>query len=329
MITPVQAHAAIREAAGPACKQINAMARRDMLTRGGRLGSGLATTLEYLWGTHVSRHLRARFEGDDACELGWIAGDQYNDYALVSSDGYWDQATRGGELLRVEVKSMRASAEEPKAHFDQLVRELTEHDLLLVLVWDWTPAACGRAYPEIRDHFLGAAVPVARLRDALHEARGGTFVDAARCPDCRDPAVCRHHGEPLNAAGRRERSTGPDACRSNLSTSAANFGGMLRMLRTETEPARAVFRHFEVTEPVAAAYIEFVHRNFSAEEFNQYTLDEWRELWRRMGQPEIERSLSKHQIAAQLRDVYPDLYRKELRRLLAGEAGVARGRSWD
>jgi hypothetical protein len=169
--------------------------------------------IEALWGFFLNQILAEK--GQTKIELAWMCGHEYNDFACIGCGCEWDPTTRAGELLRVEVKSMVASADESKAHFDRLAKELTETDLLAVFLWDWvlTPDASGakvvRVSPQVKDHFIGKADDVARLRDALHSARGGTFVESGHCPDGCLPAACTHIGEPLNASKKRERLSGP------------------------------------------------------------------------------------------------------------------------
>ena len=55
--------------------------------------------------------------------------------------------------------------------------------------------------PLVMDHFIGPAREIAFLRDRLHVARGGAFVDKEHCPDECNADACTHGGEPLNAAG--------------------------------------------------------------------------------------------------------------------------------
>src|SRR5262249_41424490 len=146
-------------------------------------------------------------------------------------------------------------------------RQLNPLDLLLVIVWAWEPLDGGRVSPFISDYFIGPALPIARLRDALHIARGGSFVDRATCADGCDKAACLHHGEPLNAAGKRERLSGPETLRPSAKVSfAANFGGLIRMLKTSSSEARKVFAQVRAVDEIAHQFISFVHKNYSSEE---------------------------------------------------------------
>ncbi|MCL2149160.1 MAG: hypothetical protein FWH47_07485, partial [Methanomassiliicoccaceae archaeon] len=108
--------------------------------------------------------------------------------------------------------------------------------------------------------------------------RGGSFIMGGGCPDGCE-AGCLHIGEPLNAAGKRERMTGPSAARVSEKVSySANFGGMVRMLRTDGPAARRVLRDIRRSDPVADEYISFIHRNYPAVEKNHFSLKEWKEV---------------------------------------------------
>ena len=143
----------------------------------------------------------------------------------------------------------------------------------------------GRVYPRITDCFIGPAKPISVLRDELHIAWGGTFVDKRSCPDECDPADCKHYGEPLNANGKRERTSGPNRRQPTRISSAANFGGLVRMLKTASPEARLVFRTLRSRDDWAHKYISFIHKNFHTEEFNQYTIEEWRIVAGQIGVP--------------------------------------------
>ena len=182
---------------------------------------------------------------------------------------------RGVLSDRGEVDELRA--DESKAHFDQMYGSLGELDLLLVIIWAWNPIDRNRVSPVITDHFIGPARPIAALRDKLHVARGGSFVDRSACADHCKPAGCTHHGEPLNAAGKRERLSGPEALRPSAKVSfAANFGGLMRMLKTNSNEARKVFNAARAQDGVAHEFISFMHRNFPREEENTYSIAAWR-----------------------------------------------------
>ncbi len=314
MISADDAQAAVVDASVDACKKINVFAKEVLHTRGGRIGSGMGTLLEALWGYFTNHGIGYRFQGEDQCELAWMYGHEYNDFALVLSCQEWKPELRQGELLRVETKSMVASADESKAHFDQIQNELTQFDLLAILVWDWVSLDNVRVCPQVLDHFVAPALPIAQLRDKLHLARGGVFVDSTRCPDKCHPTKCKHAGEPLNEQGKRERLSGPEACRVSQKVSyAANFGGMVRMLKTDSQDARAILRDVRKEDEVAHAYISFIHRCFPKEELNQYTVAEWRQLAALLELTDSA-GLKKDELVEAIRRHYPH-YREQLRDL--------------
>lgn len=220
------------------------------------MGSGMGLLLEGLWGYHMSAVLAPL-----GIEISWLADDQYNDYACTYVNEPWDPVTKAGELLRIEAKSMNLGADEPKGHFAELADRIGGDDLLLVLVWKW--AAVGstglRVWPKVEDVFVDRARPLAELRDVLHIARGGSFVDRNTCPDGCRPGLCNHHGEPLNASGRRERLQGPESRRPSANVPfAANFGGLKRMLATRGAQAKQVRADFCFTHPEARAFVDFM-----------------------------------------------------------------------
>lgn len=178
---------------------------------------------------------------------------------------------------------MNRDVDESKGHFDELQKNLGPLDLLLVLIWCWKPIDRGRVSPFIVDQYIGSARSIAVLRDKLHLARGGTFVTKSRCPNGCLPGKCPHDGEPLNANGKRERSSGPDSCKPQGSSFAANFGGLIRMLKTSSSPARATFNQLRASDEEAHAFISFVHRNFPAEEENSYPARSWRQAAAKLG----------------------------------------------
>lgn len=179
----------------------------------------------------------------------------------------------------------KEALDESKAHFDELKKNLGADDLLLVLIWRWTGAEDGlRVFPVIEDHFIGSASGVAELRDQLHLARGGSFVEAGKCDDSCEPEQCSHVGEPLNASDKRERKSGPESTRPSQNVSfAANFGGLVRMLKTNSDNARTVFRKIRGESDVSDSYISFIHRWLSDEEKNQYLPREWLEIAGKLG----------------------------------------------
>jgi hypothetical protein len=252
-----------------ACKRLNDFTSKAFKTRGGRIGSGMGGVIEALWGFSLNEILIESEAPEHAIELAWMYGHEYNDFACIERGVVWNPETRDGELLRVEVKSMVASADESKAHFDRLQKELTDTDLLAVFLWDWIPVPeTGdtqhfRVSPQIKGHFVGSALDVAKLRDALHLARGGNFVIAGQCPDGCSPAACSHVGEPLNASGIRERLSGPASRRGKSVSYAANFGGLVRMLGCANAQARRVFQEHYVNNESAREYVDFLAGNFS------------------------------------------------------------------
>lgn len=246
-----------------ACEALNSFTAEVFRTRGGRIGSGMGAVIEGLWGFYLNKTLKQA--GVTQIELAWIYGHEYNDFACVDSSMPWHPETQSGEVLRVEVKSMVAAADESKAHFDRLVREMNASELLAVFLWNWTalPGTTDRVYPKVVDHFVGRAVEIAKLRDALHILRGGTFVAHGKCPDRCAPKTCAHVGEPLNARGVRERRTGPEQARGGKASYAANFGGLLRMLGFRGSDGEAIIRDHCTRSRDAAEFINFMGRNFS------------------------------------------------------------------
>ena len=257
-----QAARSIIENTAAAIDHLNEFTNSTLQIRGGRIGSGMGAVIEALWGFYLNRELAQ----DPKCayEMAWMYGHEYNDFACVLKDVDWEPHTHAGELLRIEVKSMVASADESKAHFDRLQSELDGGDLLAVFLWDWIEVLSKRrsVAPKITDYFVGTALPVAQLRDALHEVRGGTFVTPATCPDGCAPTECSHLGEPLNSAGVRERRTGPRSATAASVSYAANFGGLLRMLATRSEKGRDTLRDAAATDPTARRFVDFMARNF-------------------------------------------------------------------
>jgi hypothetical protein len=311
VINPEQAFQEVIAATPVACLEINRFAQEVFLTRGGRMGSGMGVLLESLWGYYVDKGRPARAVGNEGWEIGWLPDNEYNDFACILCGMPWNPATKQGELLRIEAKSMNSDAEESKGHFEELIDHLGPLDLLLVLVWAWKPADRGRVCPTIEEHFIGPARPIAELRDRLHVARGSSFVDRLSCPDGCNPRQCTHHGEPLNASGKRERGSGPVNCRPAGVSFAANFGGLIRMLKTTSREARRVFRRLRAESDIVHRYISFIHRNFPKEEENQYLVSDWRTVARKLG---VEtRALSRGEIIAEVRK-HPD-YMDTLREL--------------
>jgi hypothetical protein len=282
----------ILENSAAACERLNEFTSKVFRTRGGRIGSGMGAVIEALWGFFLNQILVEK-SGHDI-ELAWMYGHEYNDFACIQRGAEWDPDTRTGELLRVEVKSMVASADESKAHFDRLKKELIDTDLLVVFLWDWIPVdersvhQVIRFSPQVKDYFIGRALDVAELRDALHKARGGSFVEADQCPDKCLSDTCAHIGEPLNASGKRERLSGPSSMRVSQSVSyAANFGGLVRMLKCSSQEARSAFRKICGRNETAWQFVSFIHRNLLDEEENQYSKEEWMKVAAALGLREL------------------------------------------
>ncbi len=310
-LTPTGVAALLRGLCPFIIQQINVFSEEFLITRGGRIGSGMGSLLEALWGYHANKRLSS-IEDAHPYEIAWMVDHDYNDFACVHRDRPWNPETKEGEVLRIEVKSMNTGAEEAKAHFDELKENLRAEDLLLVLVWGWERKDKLRFYPKVNDFFIGPAVNIARLRDALHIARGGSFVLNTACPDGCDTATCKHGGEPLNAKASRERVSGPSASKPPNSSFAANFGGLVRMIKTDSARAAGVFRDSRQTDEISHEYISFIHRNFPKEEKNRYSAKEWREIADSL---ELEtKKLTTDQIIAAIRSKDPG-YRDLLRGL--------------
>lgn len=257
-LTADQASEFIRQMSPSVIGTINDFIRVTFVTRGGRMGSGMGLLLEGLWGYHMSQALVSQ-----GIEIAWIADNQYNDYACVDVGSDWDPQTREGELFRIEAKTMNLGADESKGHFAELATHIDPNDLLLIMTWKWVDSNDGvRCYPQVVEVFLERALPLAQLRDAMHLARGGSFVSANNCPDGCDPAVCSHAGEPLNERGKRERLSGPTTRRPSASVSfAANFGGLFRMIGTKGQTAKEELRRQRALSPIADQYVSFVNRS--------------------------------------------------------------------
>lgn len=254
-------------------------------TRGGRLGSGMGTLLEALWGYFMNQALLQTPE-DKRLQIAWIQNHEYNDFACVWRSSPWNPDTGANELLRIEIKSMVRAADEPKAHFDVLQSELTDQHILVVLVWDWAVKdhKTQTIYPYIAEGFCHNAAPLARFRDALHLARGGSFVTPDTCPErqaescsCRQGS-CHYEGEPLNASKSRERLSGPPSAKPAGSTHAQNFGGMKRMVAAQQLEAKRTRLRLRSECPVVDQYMRFLYRNLPDLEETHYT-SEWSLLY--------------------------------------------------
>lgn len=261
-----------------AIERMNDFAYKSFRTRGGRLGSGMGSLLEALWAYFINEALLNEGGAARVCEIAWLEDHEPNDFACVHRDAQWTPGTRVGELFRVEAKSMNVGVDESKGHFTELQKSIGRHDQLLVLTWRWEKVDVWRVYPRVVGFILCPAKPVAVLRDALHLARGGTFVEVGACPDNCAGNTCSHVGEPINAAGVRERVSGPEDAKGVNVSAANNFGGLVRMLKTDEEKARVAFRKSRRQDQVAHDFISFIHTNFPQEEANQYKADEWRQI---------------------------------------------------
>ena len=286
-------------------QEVNDFCSHVFLTRGGRIGSGMGGILEALWGYYINRILASKNQAE--FELAWFPEHQYHDFACVHKSTEWNPETKEGEFFRIEVKSMNTGADESKAHFDVLLKELDESDALLVLIWEWKAIDEFHFFPEIIDSFFSLAKPIAMLRDELHIARGGCFVSANDCPDGCLPDDCTHSGEPLNASGKRERLSGPKSCRPSQASYAANFGGLVRMLKTQQSKARSTLRRLRKEHETADKYVAFIHHHFPNEEKNHYTIAEWRQLADRLALN--YQGMSKDEIFSIIRMDYPHYFR--------------------
>ena len=155
-------------------------------------------------------------------------------------------------------------------------------------------------------------MPVIHARDELHLIRGGTFVSGLDCPDGCAANACTHDGEPLNSSGKRERRTGPKTCRPANVDYAANFGGLVRMLKTDNDEARKTFRQLRKSNDVVNDYISFIHNYYPAEEVNQYKKAEWLALLKSLNVP--ANNISAAEANDLLRRTVSD-YQEHLRRL--------------
>lgn len=275
MIHPAIAEKILHDDARAAVDAINQFTFTTFKTRGGRLGSGMGTLLEAMWVYYMNQILENQGGLARECELAWLQDHEPADFACLHRAAEWDPASRSGELLRIEAKSMNVGVDEAKGHFTNLAKETSQHDQLLVLVWSWTSLQYGYSWPRIHDYFLGPSLPIIEARDRLHLKRGGSFVVSGACPDGCLPDLCTHIGEPLNANAKRERRSGPKASKPANVEYAANFGGLVRMLKTDGEDARAEFRLLRRSSEVVHQYICFIHEHFPSEEVNQYKKSEW------------------------------------------------------
>ena len=282
-LSPQHVQAEVIAATPIACREINKFSEKVFKTRGGRMGSGMGVLLEALWAYYVDQGRPARAVGNEGWEIAWLPDNEYNDFACVQCDKPWEPGSKTGEFFRVEAKSMNKDADESKGHFDELQKNLGDLDLLLVLIWAWRQIDRGRVSPVIIDQYIGAARPIAVLRDKLHLARGGSFVDKNNCPNGCQLSQCTRDGEPLNASGNRERPRGQTAPNRKARHFGANFGGLMRMLKTSSAEARNIFNRARATDDASHAFISFMHRNFPSEEENSYTVASWRKAADKLG----------------------------------------------
>ncbi|MCH3943735.1 MAG: hypothetical protein LKE37_08835 [Atopobiaceae bacterium] len=260
------------------CSKMNEFSIEILVTRGGRIGSGMGALLEGLWGYMANQLLFD--ENEHFFDIAWMPDNQYNDFTIVEKNVSWNPDDRTGELFRIEAKSMNRQADESKAHFDVLKKELGKNDSLLILVWEWAAIDKTHRYPKVIDYYFGRALDVVELRDTLHVLRGGSFVSSSNCPDGCNPATCPHDGEPLNASRIRERLSGPDSTKGNKVSYAANFGGLVRMLKTSNTSAKSAFQKYRSTDTPQEAFISFIFRNYPDEEKNHYGINQLRAVAR-------------------------------------------------
>ena len=311
-LTPAIAQDILYADAQRVINNINTFTSQTFRTRGGRLGSGMGSLLEALWVYQMNNVLHNDGGIAQLCEIAWLQDHEPADFACLVRGAEWEPASRLGELFRIEAKSMNIGVDEAKGHFTNLRRETSAYDQLLVVVWSWEAAPNLYFWPRIHDYFLGPSLPIIRLRDALHHERGGNFINPQYCPDGCAHFACTHAEEPINAAGKRERRSGPKSCKPANVEYAANFGGLIRMLKTNNDSARQTFRTLRRNDPVAHRYISFIHKHYQTEEVNQYKLSEWHALLRHFGFP--TNGISALQANITLRQNIPD-YQELLRDL--------------
>ena len=300
----------IKKLSQQSCERMNEFSKKILRTRGGRIGSGMGALLEALWGYMLNQVISENDKLD--CEIAWFPDNQYNDFSCIKKNYEWNPESRETEYFRIEVKSMNIGADESKAHFAAIQKEIEDNDALVIFVWEWKKIDDSHFSPIVIDSFFNRAKDVAVLRDALHIARGGSFVNKNSCPDKCSPDCCIHDGEPLNASGKRERISGPEKTRVSQSVSfAANFGGLVRMIKTDNKNARNKLREIRRENLVADEYISFIHRNYPNEEKNQYTVEELRKVANILGISHI--GLTKDDLYTAIRKI-PN-YQEELRTL--------------
>lgn len=259
---------------------INAFTSTTFNTRGGRLGSGMGSLIEAMWVYYMNNILLNDGGVAQECEIAWLQDHEPADFACLYRGAHWDPASKTGELLRIEAKSMNVGVDEAKGHFTNLYNETGPDDQLLVLIWSWVSVGNYYSWPKIHDYFLGSSHDVILLRDSLHLRRNGSFIVSGYCPDGCMSNPCTHVGEPLNSAGKRERRSGPKSCKPANVEYAANFGGLIRMIKTDNDAARQDFRNIRRNNDTAHKYISFIHRNFPNEELNHFKKAEWQHAFK-------------------------------------------------
>lgn len=261
-------------------------------TVGGRIGSGLGSWLEAELGFQVNEVFsdEAVVLGlPESLELAWIVSHGFNDFAVIDNTTgaavEWTPSNHVGEMFRVEVKSMALDAVESKAHFDALQSEIGQIDQLVVLLWRWVdvPGRAGRVCPRVEAVWVGESAGVAELRDELHLMRGGSFVDAAACPDGCAKDDCKHAGEPLNASGTRERISGPVKTMTGSAQFASNFGGLVRMIKTRSARGVAVISNLCLQDIRKRSYVEFIHLWFPDAETACFPKSVWQQAAQTLG----------------------------------------------
>lgn len=253
--------------------EINNFTFEKFSTKGGRMGSGMGLLLEGLWCYFVNTSLK---KGAYSFEIGWLPDNQYNDYACINSFSDWVPDNKQGEYFRIEAKSMNVGADEPKGHFDEIEKNIGKDDSLLVILWEWEQDS-GRNYPKVNDIFFGSALKIALLRDSMHIARGGSFLPKECITDfCNCNSMpCSYFGEPLNASNIRERRHGPPTARGKNVSYAANFGGLLRMIKTSNNLMRKSLINHLLKCSTSMEYVSFIHKNFPKEERNSFLTKNW------------------------------------------------------
>lgn len=269
--------------------------------------------MEAIWVYYMNNALANQGGIARNCEFVWLPDHQPADFACIIREADWKPESREGELFRIEAKSMNLGVEEAKGHFTNLKSETGPFDHLLVLLWSWTEHDKNYVWPRVHSYFLGPSLPIICMRDRLHLARGGSFVATDFCPDGCTRVPCTHAGEPLNESGKRERRSGPATCKPKGVDYAANFGGLVRMLKTSRKEARAAFRELRAHDEVCHKYISRIHEFYPDEELNQYSVGEWRNFAKSLG---VAGMAGKGEMRDAIRLAVPE-YRERLRTFFA------------